>query len=65
MCVYQRALPVLTLEILEQSCEFTTLHEIQLAVWYSSRRGAPGGAKNATACITSLRFEGKNSIGRF
>ena len=26
---------------------------------YCSRRGAPGGAKSATACITSLRVAGE------
>ena len=33
---------------------------------YSSHRGAPGGAKNATAsCITSLRVAGENNISGF
>ena len=32
---------------------------------YSPCRGAPGRAKSATACITSLRVVGENNIGGF
>ena len=32
---------------------------------YSLRRGAPGGAKSTTACITSLHVAGENNIGGF
>ena len=32
---------------------------------YSSRRRVSGGAKSATACITSLHVAGENNIGRF
>ena len=32
---------------------------------YSSHRGAPGGTKSATACITSLHIAGKNSLVDF
>ena len=32
---------------------------------YSSRRGALGGAKIATACIASLRIAGENNIDGF
>ena len=32
---------------------------------HSSCRGAPGGAKSATAYITSLRVAGENNIGGF
>ena len=32
---------------------------------YSSRRGAPGGAKSASVCITSLRVAGESNIGGF
>ena len=31
----------------------------------SSRRGAPGGAKSATACITSLHIVGENNLADF
>ena len=32
---------------------------------YSLHRGVQGGAKSATACITSLHVAGENNIGRF
>ena len=32
---------------------------------YSLRRGVPGRAKDATACIMSLRVAGENSIDGF
>ena len=66
------AVAVLSFEVLEPSREFADCTRnvpgsvlVPVTYTYSSHRGVPGSAKNATACVTSLCISGKKNIGEF